>query len=133
MLKGLLDSEARSFRAESIHHVTEKSSAHAIAAEGFCGSWGDAGFGVYFFSSFLPAKEYASRGGWDGELTNPCVLEVMDETIEKVIPDPSWQEDYSDVYWKELDPDMHDTEDARWKPQSVLILPDNALSDIGFS
>jgi hypothetical protein len=98
-------------------HVTSAAQVIEILKEGFRGNWGDAGYGVYLFSDFDAAEDYADEGGWDGSLQDPIILEVQATAsdVAHVIPDPNWPnpDDYEHVLWAELSPDT----DPLWRPE----------------
>lgn len=104
------------------YHVTEREHALAILKEGFQGGWGDLGFGVYFYGTITSARAYARRGGWDGELEDPVILQVADASIAQIDAsalDPSWDaEDYADMAWRKMD---DNAEDASWRPSEASI------------
>lgn len=101
----------------SFYHVTDKDSAEAIIRDGFYGGWGDVGFGVYFYDNPTDAKRYAERGGWDLSLSQPVILQVNDPQIEKVTPDPSWDNsEYQNMWWMDL---SDYDEDYLWRPYKI--------------
>lgn len=101
------------------YHVTERTIATQILAEGFKGGWGDVGFGVYTYASLDDALDYAADGGWDNQLEDPVILVIEDDSLEKVEPHPDWDADkYENMYWKPLD---DDDEDAPWVPQHLRL------------
>lgn len=106
------------------YHVTEREHADAILREGFRGGWGDLGFGVYFYGSLDRAEDYLAEGGWDGELKDPVILVVSDDSVVEITEwdlDPAWEpEKYEDMHWRPMDPD---TEEA-WKPASLALVED---------
>ncbi len=107
--------------SNSYFHVCDREDAVDIIANGFLGGWGDVGFGSYFYGNPGEAESYAMKGGWDGDLVDPVILEIETNEVEKVIPEPSWPnpEDYSDVWFKPMD---EDNEELAWKPASVRML-----------
>lgn len=109
----------------SFWHVTSRENAAAIEAEGFLGGWGDAGFGLYAFDDEGAARDYAARGGWDGECSDPVLIRfaVAPDEMEVVIPHPEWPdpETYEHVVWYPMDPD---DEEAVWRPKTMRILDD---------
>lgn len=92
-----------------LFHVTEEATAKKILAEGYAGGWGDVGYGVYFYNNLDDAVEYARRGGWDGQLARPAVIEssVPYDRFQKVEPHPEWPnpEDYETVRYAPMDED----------------------------
>lgn len=104
------------------YHVTEKSDAQSILREGFFGSWGDAGYGIYLFDNLTSAQRYMEKGGWDGKLKNPVILEIDSNEVKRVQPDPAWPnpDDYLSVVWHEMDEDWEELDDDEyptWKPK----------------
>jgi hypothetical protein len=103
-----------------MYHVTERDYVPDILKNGFVGGWGDVGFGVYFYGNILSAQSYAKKGGWDGHLEDPFILQVSDPRMELVDPHPDWNAaDYADMYWVELD---EDDEEAHWMPHHVSVV-----------
>ena len=92
------------------YHTTDRENAKSIIENGFYGTWGDVGFGLYLFDNLPEAIEYGKVGGWDGSISDFVVFEIDDSSafVEKVIPDPNWEnpEDYEGVYWIEMEEDQ---------------------------
>lgn len=110
-----------------VFHVTERDNVPDIVANGFLPGWGDVGLGVYFYGNAYSAVEYAAKGGWDGELTDPVILQVDTEEVRLVAPHPSWDPGlYLDMWWKDMD---DADEQTRWRPANVLIWNDPATLD----
>jgi hypothetical protein len=107
----------------TVYHVTSPVAAKCILEEGFAGSYGDDGFGVYLFEDLADASGYALNGGWDGSLDEAVILEVKADVAEifDITIDPSWPnpEDYDGVLVHYMD---EDDEDARWVVD-VKIIP----------
>lgn len=105
------------------YHVTDAISAEAIMREGFLGGWGDVGFGVYFWQSLDRAKAYVAKGGWDGRLADPVIIEVKDPGLQLIDPNvihPDWDAElYAAMLWKPMD---EDDPDAPWQPSSMRIV-----------
>ena len=105
----------------TVYHVTSPENAASIMNEGFEGSYGDDGFGVYTYGTFENAVAYALDGGWDGELKAAVILEltVDPEDMDEIQVDPSWPnpEDYTDVLVHYMDED----EGSRWMARCTLI------------
>lgn len=76
----------------TFYHVTDRKNVQQIQKDGFIGDWGDDGFGVYLFSDFGAADDYASHNGWDGGLSDPVILEIeaSSDLVDAVIPHPDW-------------------------------------------
>lgn len=100
------------------YHVTERDAAEDILQQGFLGGWGDDGFGVYFYDNLYDARDYVSRGGWDGGLKDPVILAVEDPEIYSIRVDPSWDaSEYEHVCVHYMDDN-----DEHWIPQSVAVV-----------
>lgn len=94
------------------YHTTAPENVPSIIDDGFDGTWGDAGFGLYLYDDFSEALSYGRRGGWDGSLSSFVVLgvEFGDEVSpEWVEPHHEWDnpEDYQHVFWVEMDEGTH--------------------------
>jgi len=98
---------AEAQRTETYYHVTDRESADSIEREGFWGGWGDWGYGVYLFGTLVSAREYARKGGWDGSLEDPVILEIElpRGVAEQGVVEPTWPnpEDYKDIYYVPLE------------------------------
>ena len=100
------------------YHVTDRAHAQDVIENGFIGGWGDVGFGVYLYDNLSEAEAYAARGGWDQGLTDPVILQLSTQDVEKVEAHPDWDEStYANMYWHEMDEDS----DARWQPPTVQL------------
>jgi len=110
-------------------HVTSPDAARTIQDQGFEPGWGDAGLGVYFFSSIVAAEEYAASGGWDGSLDpdEAVILEVECDEMEAepVIPHPEWPnpERYASIMYRPMEED-----DPPWWPAHVAPCPAGCLA-----
>jgi hypothetical protein len=105
------------------YHVTEREDAAPILATGFLGGWGDVGFGVYFHGTLERALDYASKGGWDGRLTDPVVIEIRDSRLVRVEPHADWEaSQYEDMFWFELNEADEDQEEELFKPAFMRVL-----------
>lgn len=106
------------------YHVTDRAAAEEILRDGFYGDWGDVGFGVYFWMGRERAEAYAKKGGWDGRLNDPVILQVQDPDLQPIDPSdvhPDWDADlYAAMLWKPMDAD---NEDNPWRPQRMTVLP----------
>lgn len=108
-----------------VYHVTSGEAAREILRDGFFGSWGDAGFGVYFFDDLGAAQVYLARGGWDGSLDPSTAMIIMvdpdDGDIHRVDVHPDWPNprDYDHVVWH---PMSDVDEDAHWRPRMSVIV-----------
>jgi hypothetical protein len=100
-----------------LYHVTSPEGARAILREGFAPGWGDAGYGVYFFSDLGTAEAYAKSGGWDHSLGKAVIVEADVREAEKVVPHPEWPdpENYAYVWWVDMSR-FEDDEGARLLP-----------------
>lgn len=102
-----------------LYHVTDQSCITSILKAGLLPGWGDLGLGVYLFDDALAALEYAEKGGWDGDLSEPVLLEVEaeDMDVEPVVPDPAWPdpETYDHIWWH-----PSESEDLAWMPLSIV-------------
>lgn len=100
--------------------MTERANADAILRAGFLGGWGDLGFGVYFWTNEAAARAYAEKGGWDGMLEDPVLLEVRDASLEPFqLADlhPDWDPTpYQSMLWRPMDEDDRETP---WQPGQV--------------
>jgi len=112
-------------------HVTERENAALILEEGFLGSWGDVGYGVYFWTNETVCRAYAKHGGWDGMMTDPVVLVVEDPSLIPIslsdLP-PGWDKDlYASMLWRPMEEEDPDTP---WQPETLHLLdpppPDEA-------
>lgn len=104
-------------------HVTERENALSILEIGFLGGWGDVGFGVYFWTNETVCRAYAKHGGWDGLMTDPVVLEVIDPSLIPMdlsaLPSGWDKELYASMLWRPLDEE--DTE-RPWRPEVLRLL-----------
>jgi hypothetical protein len=108
----------------TLWHAISREAAAAIDADGFLGSWGDAGFGVYLFTDKGEAEAWLAAGGWDGSLAAGGVLvevETDRDEIEAVVPDPAWPnpEDYAFVVRHAME-----DEEALWTPDCRILDPE---------
>lgn len=106
-----------------VYHVTDRSRVASILRNGFQGGHGDIGFGVYFWTDFGRADEFATAGGWDGGLSDPVIIQVSDPEIEALpFINPEWDSElYNDMAWKPMD---EDDDEAFWKPHAMEVMPD---------
>jgi hypothetical protein len=106
----------------TLYHTTSRANAMAILKEGFEGSWGDAGYGVYLWACEATAQDYLAAGGWAGELGDDAVIlevEAPESEIDVVVPDPAWSnpQDYEQVRWVPMD---DSDQEARWRPLRMI-------------
>jgi hypothetical protein len=83
--------EAHAAFRVTLWHATTREAAAAIDADGFQGSWGEAGFGVHLFTGKWAAEAFLEAGGRDGALAAGGVIvevEADRDEIEAVEPDP---------------------------------------------
>lgn len=110
------------WRPGTAFHVTDREAAIAILEDGFQGGWGDVGFGVYFWMGLEAARTYAAKGGWDGQLKDPVILEVSDPGLRQIDPfdiHPDWDAElYRSMLWKPMD---EDAEEVAWKPLAIRL------------
>jgi hypothetical protein len=107
----------------TVWHVTSRAVAPRIIEEGFLGSWGDDGYGVYLFSELSDAEDYLADGGWDGE-SNPdamCIIEVeaAESTLLEIEVHPEW--DDPEIYENVLRYPMPDEDEAYWQPKREIM------------
>lgn len=113
---------AKTSRMQKVWHVTDASTANIILREGFMGSWGDCGFGVYLWTDPMMVKSYVRKGGWDGSLTDPVIIEVeapMSE-LQRCEVHSEWEnaQKYDYVVWYEMETEDYD---ERWEPKRRIV------------
>ena len=117
-------------RTRRVYHTSSPENAAAILREGFAPGWGDAGFGVYFYTNLDDAVEYGLRGGWDGDLIAFAVVEAdsTDFPVESVEVNPEWPnpEAYETVVYLPVEP-FNDPRDEKVR----LRLPARAVVATG--
>jgi hypothetical protein len=117
-----------------VYHVTSPENANSIKREGFYGSWGDAGHGVYFWTDIGQAEEYAEQGGWDGLSKNLVILKLTlsPEDVREIVPESTWKNKgkYRFIVWHPT-PEGEDEDGYRFVPSKIEIVKNKNQPFVG--